>query len=182
MKKAGKVRHEAKLPQLNKALVDKLAIERGVKVVETTTPIQLCPGVATSGEIESANPQEITPGFYLVKGKMEVEKHTFRDEIALYFHVKGKGLVVLTGCGHAGIINTIKRGQKITGIDKVYAVIGGFHFETSPASFIDQEIQALKTFQPEIISGMHCSGLPFNAKLIGQSPHVQGVVGTEFRL
>ncbi len=182
LKKAGQIANETKLPQLNKELIQKLAAERGVKLIETTQPVKICPGCTTSGEIEVVDKGEVTPGFYLVKSKTVTEKHTFRDEITLYFNVKSKGLVVLTGCGHTGIINTIKHGQKITGINKVYAVIGGFHFEMSQGAFIDKEIQALKAFNPEILCGMHCTGLAFNAKMIGQPAHVQGVVGTEFRL
>ncbi len=182
MKKAGKIAYEAKPPQLNKEQVQKLAAERGVKLTATTQSVKVCPGTATSGEIEISNPQEYTPGFYLLKSKTEVEKHLWRDEIAMFFNINGKGLVILTGCGHTGIINIIKHGQKLTGINKIYAIIGGFHFETSPGAFIDKEIQALKAFNPEIICGMHCTGLVFNAKMMGQPAHVQGVVGTEFRL
>ena len=50
-----------------------------------------------------------------------------RDDQAIVVNVRNKGLVILTGCGHAGIINTIDYAKKVTGIDKVYAVLGGFH-------------------------------------------------------
>src|ERR1051325_1974081 len=51
----------------------------------------------------------------------------FDHEIATVYNVKGKGLVVLTSCSHRGVINTVKAAQKASGIDKVHAVIGGFH-------------------------------------------------------
>ncbi|MGH9980144.1 MAG: MBL fold metallo-hydrolase, partial [Nitrososphaeraceae archaeon] len=50
-----------------------------------------------------------------------------RDDQAIVVNVRNNGLVILTGCGHAGIINTIDYAKKVTGIDKVYAVLGGFH-------------------------------------------------------
>ncbi|MEX2682196.1 MAG: hypothetical protein Q6373_011380 [Candidatus Sigynarchaeota archaeon] len=87
---------------------------------------------------------------------------------------------VLTGCGHAGIVNTICHGQKLAGIDRVHAVIGGFHEEIKKDADIERTIQALKNFEPAIVCGMHCTGLLFNAKMLGSAAHVQGVVGTEF--
>ncbi len=182
LKKAGKVTLEVKLPELSKPLVERLASERGVKISETGQPVKVCPGAATSGEIELFDPLDATPGFYLVKSKSDAERHTFRDEIALYMNVKGKGLVVLTGCGHTGVVNTIRHGQKLTGIDRVYAVIGGFHEEMNPEAKVERTIQALRKFDPAIVCGMHCTGLAFNAKMFGSATHVQGVVGTEFRL
>jgi len=181
-KKAGNILMETKLPAMNKQTIENLATERGVKLVETTEPGVLFPGVATSGEIELSDMAEVTPGMYLIVGKNQVEKHTFRDEIALYFHVNGKGLVVLTGCGHCGINNIIRHGQKLTGIDQIYAVIGGFHTEMSSASMIEPFIEQIETFNPQIVCGMHCTGLLFQAKMLGHASHVQGVVGTEFRL
>nr|MDO8086748.1 MBL fold metallo-hydrolase [Candidatus Sigynarchaeum springense] len=180
LKKARKVTHEVKLPSLDKPQVEKLASERGVKLVEGGQPVKVCPGTATSGEIELFDPREVTPGFYLLKSKADVVKHTFRDEIALFMNVKNKGLVVLTGCGHTGIVNTIRHAQKLTGIDRVHAVIGGFHEEMSAEADIERTIQALKSFEPAIVCGMHCTGLVFNAKMLGSAAHVQGIVGTEF--
>ena len=49
------------------------------------------------------------------------------DDQALILNVRGKGLVVLTGCGHAGIVNICRYARRLTGIDQIYAVIGGFH-------------------------------------------------------
>ena len=48
-------------------------------------------------------------------------------EHATCFNLKGKGLVVITSCGHAGIINTIKQAQEVSGINKLFALVGGFH-------------------------------------------------------
>ena len=91
-------------------------------------------------------------------------------------------LVVLTGCGHCGIMNTIKHAQKLTGINKIYAVIGGFHEEWNPTEIIEKKVQYFEEINPEIICGMHCTGFEFN-KLMAQHPsHTLGVTGTEFNL
>ena len=182
LKKSGQIILETKLPAMDKNAIESAAVKQSVKLVETTQPSALYPGIATSGEIELFDPSEVTPGFYLLSGKNQVEKHTFRDEIALYFNVNGKGLVVLTGCGHAGINNIIRHGQKLTGIDTIYAIIGGFHTEMTSGPNIDTIIEHIEAFNPRIVCGMHCTGLQFQAKMLGHDAHVQGVTGTEFRL
>lgn len=81
------------------------------------------------------------------------------DDRALVFNVKGKGLVIISGCAHAGIINTIKYAQQIAGTAKVYAVLGGFHlagreFEKRIVSTIEE----LRQINPELIVPSHCTG------------------------
>ncbi|MCK4239105.1 MAG: MBL fold metallo-hydrolase, partial [Candidatus Lokiarchaeota archaeon] len=99
-----------------------------------------------------------------------------------YINVKNKGLVILTGCGHCGIMNTIKHGQKLTGIDKIYAVIGGFHEEWNSDEIIDKKVKYFEEINPEIICGMHCTGFKFNVKMSNHPAHTLGIVGTEFHL
>lgn len=91
-------------------------------------------------------------------------------------------MVALTGCGHCGIINTIKHGQKLTGVDKIYAVIGGFHEEWNPIEKIEQKIKYFEDINPEIICGMHCTGFNFNNLMSKHPAHTLGMVGTEFHL
>src|SRR5262245_28583582 len=70
-----------------------------------------------------------------------------------------KGLVVLTGCGHAGVINTIRHAQQLTGVENLYAVIGGFHL-TGPLfeRIIPATVAALKELSPAVIVPAHCTG------------------------
>jgi 7,8-dihydropterin-6-yl-methyl-4-(beta-D-ribofuranosyl)aminobenzene 5'-phosphate synthase len=81
------------------------------------------------------------------------------DDQAIVLNVKNKGLVVLTGCGHAGVVNTLKSARDLTGVDQAHAVIGGFHL-TGPAfePIIAPTIQALKQFNPTVIVPQHCTG------------------------
>ena len=178
----GKIRGSKKLPLLNKKLVADLAAKHNITMVETNEPMELYKGVITSGAIELFDPDEVTKNIYLQKGRKEFEPHTFRDETALYFNIKDKGLVVLTGCGHCGIQNTIKHGQKLTGIDKIYAVIGGFHEEWNPIEKIKEKVRYFEEINPEIICGMHCTGFNFNKLMADHPAHTLGVVGTEFHL
>jgi 7,8-dihydropterin-6-yl-methyl-4-(beta-D-ribofuranosyl)aminobenzene 5'-phosphate synthase len=81
------------------------------------------------------------------------------DERAVAISIKGKGLVVLSGCAHAGIINTVTYAQQITGTDKVHAVIGGFHLAgKSFENRIQPTIEELKRISPKLIVPSHCTG------------------------
>lgn len=172
------------LPALNKNLFTKSIMENGQTLIETRDPVELAPGVWTSGEIQLFDENELTPNIFLKVDKSTFENETFRDEIALYIKVKNKGLIILTGCGHTGIMNTIKHGQEISGVNKVYAVIGGFHLTWSSKEHLDEVINYFKELKPEIICGLHCTGFEFNAKLFSEMPEnvTLGVVGTTFNL
>lgn len=66
----------------------------------------------------------------------------------------------MSSCAHAGIVNTVKHAQKMTGIDKVHAVIGGFHLIGAPMAKINATIAGIKAINPDYIVPMHCSGWP----------------------
>jgi 7,8-dihydropterin-6-yl-methyl-4-(beta-D-ribofuranosyl)aminobenzene 5'-phosphate synthase len=87
-----------------------------------------------------------------------MELDLFMGEQALVFNVKGKGLVVVSSCAHAGIVNTVKHAQKMTGIDKVHAIIGGFHLSGAKPEVIQRTIADIKAVTPEYIVPMHCTG------------------------
>ncbi|MFX0080599.1 MAG: MBL fold metallo-hydrolase [Candidatus Hodarchaeota archaeon] len=171
-----------KLPPLNKNMITNLADKYGVKLIETNEPIKLYDGIITSGEIELIDESELTPGVYIMKSQKEFKEHSFRDEISVYINIKDKGLVILTGCGHCGIVNIIKHAQKITGIDKIYAVIGGFHEEWNSEEKIEKKVDYIERLSPSIVSGMHCTGFNFNKVMARHPSHTIGVTGTEFHL
>lgn len=182
LEKEGKLKLSGKLPMLSRSIVENLANEHGIKIMETNKPLKLYRGITTSGEIELFDEDELTKGIYIMKSRKEFEKHYFRDETSIYFNIKDRGLVVLTGCGHNGIINTIKHGQKLTGVEKIYAVIGGFHEEWNPIPLIKEKVKYFEKLDPEIICGMHCTGFNFNNLISAHPSHTLGMVGTEFHL
>ena len=81
------------------------------------------------------------------------------DEQAIVLNLEGKGLVVITACTHSGVLNTLEHVQNLTGIDKVYAVIGGFHLTGAPDENIGNAISNIKKFKPAFVIGGHCTGL-----------------------
>jgi 7,8-dihydropterin-6-yl-methyl-4-(beta-D-ribofuranosyl)aminobenzene 5'-phosphate synthase len=80
------------------------------------------------------------------------------DDRALVVNVKEKGLVVLSGCAHAGIINTISYAQQLTGISTVHAVLGGFHLADASAETVTKTVEHLKTLKLMLIAPSHCTG------------------------
>jgi 7,8-dihydropterin-6-yl-methyl-4-(beta-D-ribofuranosyl)aminobenzene 5'-phosphate synthase len=92
-------------------------------------------------------------------GKPVPDQHW--HEHATCFRLGDRGLVVLSSCGHAGIINTLRRAQQVTGIDKIYALVGGFHLAPAPDAYLRQVMAELKRFDLEHVLPMHCSGVNF---------------------
>ena len=87
-----------------------------------------------------------------------IEQDDFHGEQSVVCNVREKGLVVISGCAHAGIINTVRHAQKITGIDKIHAVIGGFHLVNAPTEIIWRTIADMQEIAPDYIIPMHCTG------------------------
>ena len=130
----------------------------GLKVVEVKEPLQIIPGAYFTGNIERVTPYEKPPPVLLIKRGEKPEPDDFRGEQALFFKVKGKGLVVLSGCAHVGIVNTVKHSQKIAGTDQLHAVLGGFHLINAKQERIEQTVADIKALKPEHIVPTHCTG------------------------
>jgi 7,8-dihydropterin-6-yl-methyl-4-(beta-D-ribofuranosyl)aminobenzene 5'-phosphate synthase len=131
------------------------------KIVDTKKPLLIASDlVCVSGEIPRT--VEFEKGMVnnrIFSGESWQPDPLIMDERALIFNVKGKGLVVVSGCAHAGIINTVRYAQQITGVAKVYAVFGGFHL--SGREFekrIPATVAELKLINPEFIVPSHCTG------------------------
>ena len=81
------------------------------------------------------------------------------DDQSLVLLLKGRGLVIISGCSHSGIVNTVRYSKKLAGSEKVYAVLGGFHLGGPPFEpIIDRTIKELKREDPDVIVPMHCTG------------------------
>ena len=96
-----------------------------------------------------------------------------RDDQAIVVNVRNNGLVILTGCGHAGIINTIDYAKKVTGIDKVYAVLGGFHLPADGGIYeeaIEPTVKELLRIDPDYIVPCHCTGWKATNRIIETMP------------
>jgi 7,8-dihydropterin-6-yl-methyl-4-(beta-D-ribofuranosyl)aminobenzene 5'-phosphate synthase len=94
-----------------------------------------------------------------LQSKVVPDEHT--HEHATCYNVKDRGLVVITSCGHVGILNTIRQAQEVSGINKLHALIGGFHLGPATPEYTDQVVTELKAFAPDVVVPMHCSGQTF---------------------
>ncbi|MGH7409679.1 MAG: MBL fold metallo-hydrolase, partial [Candidatus Methylomirabilis sp.] len=114
------------------------------------------------------------------EGKIVADR--FRYEHAICFNVKDRGLVVICSCGHAGIVNTVRQAQAVSGEKKVHAVIGGFHLTPAPEEYIAQVVQALKEIDPDCMIPMHCSGAAFTRIVQREMPDklIVPYTGTRF--
>lgn len=107
------------------------------------------------------------------------------DDQAVVVHVRDKGLVVISGCGHAGIVNIVRHAKRLTGVDRVYAVIGGFHltgrlFEP----IIPATVAALAAESPQVVVPAHCTGWKAQLALAAELPgaFLPNAVGSRFEL
>jgi 7,8-dihydropterin-6-yl-methyl-4-(beta-D-ribofuranosyl)aminobenzene 5'-phosphate synthase len=120
----------------------------------------------------------VTNGFGCYAERLPEDERTkavipdqFRHEIAAAFNLKGRGLIVLTSCCHRGVINAIKQAQAASGIDKVHAVIGGFHLAPYQPDYVRDTIAALKNVDVDYVIPLHCTGEPFYEMAKAEMPN-----------
>ncbi|MFH1123258.1 MAG: MBL fold metallo-hydrolase [Pseudomonadota bacterium] len=153
-------RKDGRLERFPRTLVRSELEKRGVKIVEAKGPTPLAEGmILVTGEVDrSTGFEKGMPNAYVEKDGA-LEQDPISDDQALVIHLRDKGLVVIGGCSHAGIANTILHAKKISGIDKVHAVLGGFHL-SGPLyePIIEETIKAIREMRPEVVVPMHCTG------------------------
>jgi 7,8-dihydropterin-6-yl-methyl-4-(beta-D-ribofuranosyl)aminobenzene 5'-phosphate synthase len=158
----------------------------GFDIVEECRPSFLLDGsVLVTGEVDRTTEFERgLPGHQALRDGAWQSDPLILDDQALLLNVRNKGLVVLTGCGHSGIVNIVRYARKLTGIETVYAIIGGFHLPGPPTPLTVQTGQALAAMAPTVIAPTHCTGFPAMAMLAAQMPDafIQSTVGTRFEL
>jgi 7,8-dihydropterin-6-yl-methyl-4-(beta-D-ribofuranosyl)aminobenzene 5'-phosphate synthase len=152
--------------------LDRVAIEQtgAVEIVEIHEPVEVIPGAYLTGKIERSVEYETDNPMLLIDRNGRKEVDDFRGEQALFFRVKRKGLVVLSGCAHTGIINTIRQVQRLSGTEKVYAVIGGFHLVNATPRRIKQVVDSIADITPDHIIPTHCTGFEAAMALCRKMP------------
>lgn len=157
---------------------------RGVRIVKVRSPQVLGGQVLISGEIrrQTAHEAQKFDGEVERDGRYLVD--TLHGEQALIYHLRGKGLIVLTACGHAGVVNTVLHAREVTGVSRVHAVIGGFHLSGASPERIAQAVEGLAELDPDLIIPMHCTGMAtieaLRARLPGRVIH--NSAGTRYEL
>jgi len=160
--------------------LDRSALEaRGLKVVLAKQPGVVVGHAFVTGQIPRVTDFENPPAAArLMAGPMgsacaaghfgatrveakpgELVADNFQGEHATVYHVKDRGLVVITSCGHAGVVNSVRQAQKASGIQKVHAIVGGFHLAPAPDDVVAKTVAAFKEIGPDYVIPMHCSGM-----------------------
>ncbi|MGM0425960.1 MAG: MBL fold metallo-hydrolase [Thermodesulfobacteriota bacterium] len=151
------------LPGLNVAFppfTREMVHQAGAKPVEAETPYPLLDGeIFFLGGIPRLTDFEKGAPHFYYQEKDQEKWDDIPDDTAVVAHVKGKGLVVLSGCAHAGIINTVNYARSVAGTEKIFAVMGGFHLGgPDMAPVIDPTVKALTEIDPTYVIPTHCTG------------------------
>jgi 7,8-dihydropterin-6-yl-methyl-4-(beta-D-ribofuranosyl)aminobenzene 5'-phosphate synthase len=160
-------------------------IQAGYNLVEKQSQsLWIKDSILVTGEIPRTNDFEKGfPNHYSeIDGKMENDP-LIKDDQAIVLNIKDKGLVIITGCAHAGIINIIKYAKELSGEDRIYAVIGGMHLTGGVFEpLIPRTIDELEQLKPNFIIPCHCSGLKALTEIAKNMPNafIQNSVGTKY--
>jgi 7,8-dihydropterin-6-yl-methyl-4-(beta-D-ribofuranosyl)aminobenzene 5'-phosphate synthase len=160
--------------------------ELNAEFVEANAPVFLAENtILVSGEVPRSTPFEKgMPGAFMEEHG-EMVPDAIRDDQTVLINLAGRGLVVISGCAHSGIINSVRYARQLTGESRVAAVIGGFHLSGSDMEpLIDSTLSELKQLSPELIMPMHCTGWNAIQRLQGAFPKsfVLSSVGTKLVL
>ena len=145
-----------------------------VTTVLCETPTVIADHVFTTGKIKRGGIERVLPNGFVdytskesagcsyghyaaaeLHGKMVADEHV--HEHATCFNIRGKGLVVISSCGHAGIVNSVRQAQEVSGIQKVHAIVGGFHLGPAPADYLKQVVAEIKKLEPDVVVPMRPS-------------------------
>lgn len=130
----------------------------GCEIREINQPQEILPGVLAICPVPRVTEYEQGSPILAVKRDGGLAVDDFPGEISLAFNLPGKGLVILTACAHAGIVNIVRRAAELTGVDKIHAVLGGFHLSGAPAEKIEKTVNGLAGMELDQIVPMHCTG------------------------
>jgi 7,8-dihydropterin-6-yl-methyl-4-(beta-D-ribofuranosyl)aminobenzene 5'-phosphate synthase len=158
-----------------------------VTTVLCETPTVIQGHAFTTGKIKRSSIERVLPNTFVdyamkdglacayghytaaeLQGKIVPDEHV--HEHATCFNIRGKGLVVISSCGHVGIVNSVRQAQEVSGIQKVHAIVGGFHLGPAPADYLKQVVAEIKKLEPDVLIPMHCSGLNFLLEARAQMP------------
>jgi 7,8-dihydropterin-6-yl-methyl-4-(beta-D-ribofuranosyl)aminobenzene 5'-phosphate synthase len=160
----------------------------GYRIIEKNSPsLWIGDEVLVTGEIPRTNNFEKGfPNHYSLveeeEGKMEPDP-LIKDDQAIILKVKDKGLVIVTGCGHAGIINTLNYAKELAEEDRIYAVLGGMHLSGGLfEQIIPRTVEELEELKPRFVVPCHCSGLKAVNEIARKMPNafIQNSVGTNY--
>lgn len=136
----------------------------GAELVLVSGPLQLMPGLSTTGEVPRVTDfEEVGIALSTLDENGRVVPDSMPDDLSLAARIEGKGLALVTGCSHAGIINILR--HVLTPGEKLEAVIGGLHLVEAPDERIEKTVEALAGYSPSLVAAGHCTGFRAQAAL-----------------
>ena len=158
----------------------------GARIVESEGPYRIAEGCWTTGYVprESFETEGRAPERLRYRDGDQFLPDDTDDDQSIVLHVEGKGLVILSGCAHSGIVNTVRHAQKMSGFDTVHAVLGGFHLGRSTEGEVARTVDAIAEIQPSMIVPTHCTGFDAMRRFANRMPEafIVGTVGTKYTL
>jgi 7,8-dihydropterin-6-yl-methyl-4-(beta-D-ribofuranosyl)aminobenzene 5'-phosphate synthase len=153
----------------------------GARIVPCEGPYRLAPGCWTTGYVPRRSFEHAgrnAASHYRQDGTLL--RDDVDDDQAIVINLMDKGLVIVSGCAHSGILNTVAYAQEISGVEKVHAVLGGFHLAPAGGDEIAQTVAAVKALHPALVMPTHCSGFAAAARFAEEMPgqFVLGTAGT----
>ena len=131
----------------------------GARFNLTTEPVRITDNIMTTGEVPMVTDYEEIESNLLVKEGTDFKQDKLLDDQALIINTE-PGLVVILGCAHRGIINTLYHAQQLTGVETIHTVLGGCHLIDASEERISLTIAALKELGVQSLGVSHCTGLP----------------------
>jgi 7,8-dihydropterin-6-yl-methyl-4-(beta-D-ribofuranosyl)aminobenzene 5'-phosphate synthase len=157
--------------------------DAGALIVSIGEPYELAPGCLATGPVPRRTDfEKVTSAAFRTEGSERVSDQILDDQ-SIVINVKGKGLVVISGCAHAGIVNTVLYAREISAVDRVWAVLGGFHLGSAGEEQVGRTIAELKALDPKLVMPCHCTGFEATRRFAEEMPgqFVVGAVGTTLK-
>jgi 7,8-dihydropterin-6-yl-methyl-4-(beta-D-ribofuranosyl)aminobenzene 5'-phosphate synthase len=129
---------------------------QGRHVIWTATPAWLFPGMAVTGQVPRINDFEDVGGSFFLD-EIREKADEMPDDQSLFIE-SAKGLIVVLGCAHAGVVNILSYVAKLAGQNHIYAIIGGMHLLNAASARISNTLEAFKKFDIRKIAPLHCTG------------------------
>jgi 7,8-dihydropterin-6-yl-methyl-4-(beta-D-ribofuranosyl)aminobenzene 5'-phosphate synthase len=155
----------------------------GAEIIASEGPYRLGPGCWTTGAVPRRSYEQAgTPPSLAYRQGDQFVRDQLDDDQAIVINIRDKGLVVLSGCAHSGIVNTVNYAREISGVDQVHAIVGGFHLAPAKDDEIERTIDEIIKLQPKMVVPTHCTGFKAMARFASRMPDqfVLGVVGTKY--
>jgi len=173
--------------ETNQMITRRAAYEAtGGKFLVHGKPVEILPGVWLTGQVPRPHPERNWPRSGRLKTPQGVVEDTIPEDASLVIDTP-QGLVVITGCGHAGVINTVEYARKAVRPAPAYAVIGGLHLFQADDETLEWTAMKLKAFGLAHLLGAHCTGIEAVFRIraragLTRKTAVVGAIGSSFSL